>query len=82
VSVESNARTCVEDFHWWRGKPELSESEVELRDLAALRDAVDETIACYVHTFTEYEGMSWVSVAAALAMSPEAAKRRYGRSRR
>lgn len=82
MSVESNARTYVEDFHWWRGTPELSESEAELRDLAALRDAVDETITRYVHTFTEYENMSWVAVAAALAMSSEAAKRRYRRSGR
>ncbi len=63
-----------------RGSPELSESEAELRDLAALRDAVADAITRYVHTFITYEGMSWSQAVQVLAMTPEAAKRLYERN--
>lgn len=42
MSADSTARDHAVDFRWWHGNPDLAEAESELRDLAALRDAVAE----------------------------------------
>lgn len=79
MSAESAASTHIAEFRWWVGNPDLSKGEAELRDIAALRDAVDAAIALHVRTLVQYEGMSWTAAADALGMSPSAASRRYGR---
>lgn len=45
MSAESHARDHVETFRWWRGAPHLTDEQAELRDLLALRDAVQDRIA-------------------------------------
>lgn len=45
MSAESNARSHAESFSWWKGCPDLTDGEAELRDLLALRDATTELIA-------------------------------------
>ncbi len=57
----------------------LSVGEAELRDLALLRDAVDEAIAVHVRELVRFEGMSWTAAASALAPSPTVLRYRYGR---
>ena len=59
--------------------PNLSMGEGELRDLALLRDAVDEAIAIHVRELVRFEGMSWTTAASALAASPTVLRYRYGR---
>ena len=75
MSVESSARHHIESFTWWVGTPELSLTEAELRDLAALRDPV----ALHVHAVVTYEGVSRTAVADALSSDPASLRRRYGR---
>lgn len=45
MSAESNARSHAQSFSWWRGCPDLTGEEAELRDLLALRKAVEGLIA-------------------------------------
>lgn len=45
MSAEYAARDHAITFHWWRGNPDMSESETALRDLVALRDAAQDIIA-------------------------------------
>jgi hypothetical protein len=44
ISAESNARSHAEEFHWWRGCPELTDDEARLQDLLALYGATRELI--------------------------------------
>lgn len=44
MSAESNARSHVQEFHWWQGAPDLSDEEARLHDLLALRKATVELI--------------------------------------
>ncbi|MFP3469982.1 hypothetical protein R0J90_07970 [Micrococcus sp. SIMBA_144] len=57
----------------------MSLAEAELRDLAALRDAMEAEIAMHANAVTTYEEVSWTLVADALSLTPTAARRRYGR---
>lgn len=79
MSAESNARVHIHAFRWWVGNPEMTRAEAELRDLAALRDAVEYEIGIHAHEVATYEGISWATVADALSISPAAARRRYER---
>lgn len=79
MSAESSARDHIESFKRWVGNPELALAEAELRDLAALRDAVEEAIALHVRAVVTYEGISWAAVADSLASDPASLRRRYGR---
>lgn len=79
MSAESNARDHIHAFRWWVGNPEMTRAEAELRDLAALRAAVEYEIAMHAHQVATYEGISWATVADALSISPAAARRRYKR---
>ncbi|MHB0829344.1 MAG: hypothetical protein ACYCDN_07690 [Schaalia turicensis] len=58
----------------------LSQGEAELRDLALLRDAVDEAIASRIHELVTFEGLSWSAVATAIASSPASLRKLYGRA--
>lgn len=44
MSAESNAKSHAQSFSWWRGCPDITDAEAELRDLVALREAVYELI--------------------------------------
>lgn len=57
----------------------LSQGEAELRDLALLRDAVDEAIAVHIRELVTFEGLSWSAAAAAIAPSPVFIRECYGR---
>lgn len=45
MSVASNARSHAQAFRWWRGAPDLTETEAERRDLETLRDACAELLS-------------------------------------
>lgn len=79
MSAESNARSHAEDFHWWRGNPELDTDVAELRDLVGLHNAADALIAEQVHEVIDSGGMSWNGVASAAGLSLPATRIRYGR---
>lgn len=79
MSAESNALDHVHAFRWWVGNPEMTRAEAELRDLAALRDAVDYEISAHTQEVAGFEGISWAAIADALSISPAAARRRYER---
>lgn len=79
MSAESNALDHIHAFRWWVGNPEMTRAEAELRDLAALRDAVEHEIGLHAHEVASYEGISWAAIADALSISPSAARRRYER---
>lgn len=48
-------------------------AEAELRDLAALRDAVEHEIAMHARAVAEYEGLSWSTISQALSITPASA---------
>lgn len=77
MSIESNARSHAEAFHWWRGNPEITEAVAELRDLMAPRDAADELIAREVQDMRDLEGANWKTVAEVLGISAQAVRARY-----
>ena len=77
MSVESNACDHVARFRWHVGDPSMSLGEAELRDLAALRDAVDVAIAVRVRV--QFGAMSWSAVASSLSPGPAVLQRLYGR---
>lgn len=79
TSTYDRARAHVAAFRTDADDPDLSAGEAELRDLAALRDAVDEAIALHVRELVAFEGISWSAAAVALAPSPTSLRRRYGR---
>lgn len=79
MSAETNARDHATAFRWWVGSPDMTLAEAELRDLAALRDAVECEIALHAREVAAYEGVSWAAIADALSLSPAAARRRYER---
>lgn len=81
MSTYDRARAHVLAFRSGADDPNLSAGEVELRDLALLRDAVDEAIAVHVRELVTFEGLSWTAAAVALASSPTALRHRYGRAR-
>lgn len=58
----------------------LSQGEAELRDLALLRDAVNEAIALHVRELVAFEGLSWQAAAEALKPSATALRHCYGRT--
>lgn len=80
MSAYDRARTHAAAFHADVDDPNFSAGEAELRDLALLRDAVDEVIAAHVRELVNFEGLSWVAVAAALAPSPTSLRHRYRRA--
>lgn len=80
MSVYDCARAHVAEFRSHVDDPDLSAGEVELRDLAALRDAVDEAIAVHIREVVNFEGLSWSAAAAAPAPSPTALRCRYRRA--
>lgn len=45
MSAESSAKSHAQSFSWWRGCPDITDPEAELRDLVALSEAVYELIA-------------------------------------
>lgn len=79
MSAETNALDHIHAFRWWVGDPEMTRAEAELRDLAALRDAVEYEIGIHAHEVATYEGISWATIADALSVSPAAARRCYAR---
>ncbi|MGV9216370.1 hypothetical protein [Arcanobacterium canis] len=79
MDVFQQAHEYVSAFHVYAGDPLLSQGEAELRDLALLRDVVDEAIAAHVRELVEFEGLSWSAAAEALASSPALLRSRYGR---
>lgn len=79
MSVESNACDHVARFRWHVGDPSMSLGEAELRDLAALRGAVDVAIAVRVRELVQFGAMSWSAVASSLSPSPAVLQRLYGR---
>lgn len=77
MSAESNARSHAEAFRWWRGKPDLPDELAELRDLAALRDAVNELIT--EHAIVARDGgATWTAIGEQLDISKQAASKRFG----
>lgn len=80
MSDYDRARTHVVAFRSNANNPILSAGEAELRNLALLRDAVDEAIALHVRELVTFEGVSWTAAAAALASSPTALRKRYRRA--
>jgi len=79
TSTYDRARAHVDAFRSDVDDPNLSAGETELRDLAALRDAVDEAIVVHVRELVTFEGLSWTAAAAVLAPNPTALRRRYRR---
>lgn len=77
MSVESNARSHAEQFHWWRGNPEMADDEAELRDLMALREVAEQLIAQRVRDMREDDGMTWTNIAVVLGVSAQVAHVRY-----
>lgn len=77
MSAESNSRDHATAFHWWVGSIDMSVAEAEIRDLAALRDAVEHEIALQAREVAAHEGISWETVADVPSPSPAAARRRY-----
>lgn len=78
MSAESNAYTHADQFRWWKGSPDMTTAEAELRDLAALRDAVAELIKTRVPEARDAE-LSWTQIGDALNMSRQAAQKRFGK---
>ncbi|MDC4232193.1 hypothetical protein M3T53_00475 [Actinomyces sp. B33] len=81
MSDYGRARAYVAAFRSDADDPNLSLGEAELRDLALLRDAVDEVIAVHVRELVAFEGLSWAAVAAAIAPSPASLRLRYGHAK-
>ena len=79
MSSFEQARAHVAAFHSDTDDPNLSVGEAELRDLALLRDAVDEAIALHIRELVRFEGLSWSAAATALAPNPTVLRYRYGR---
>lgn len=79
MGARSSAREHVVAFGWWAGCPDVARAEAELRDLALLRDAVEEEIAAHAREMVEHEGLSWAAVASALSLAAGAVRGRYGR---
>ncbi|PYI69827.1 hypothetical protein CVV68_01605 [Arthrobacter livingstonensis] len=77
MSAERNARSHAEAFHWWRGNPEMTVDEAELRDLIALREATDGLIANRLRDMRDYDGTTWAAIACILGISVQAARARY-----
>jgi len=77
MSVASNARSHAESFHWWRGNPDMTLDESELRDLIALRDAADELIANHVRAMRGDDGLTWTNIGDILGISAQVARTRY-----
>lgn len=80
TSVYDRARAYVDAFRSDVDDPNLSAGETELRDLAALRDAVDEAIIVHVRELVTFEGLSWTTAAAVLAPNPTSLRHRYRRA--
>lgn len=59
------------------GRRVAESDEVELSDLAALRDDVDQVIAAAVQGWRT-RGESWAIIGAALGISKQGAQKRYG----
>lgn len=74
-----HAREYVASFHVYAGDSLLSQGEAELKDLALLRDVVDEAIAIHVCELVTFEGLSWQAAAEALKPSATALRNRYRR---
>lgn len=74
-----NARDYATKFHAHQECTSLSQGEIELRNLALLREAVELEIATHVYELVTFEGMSWSTVATSLASHPEVLKIRYRR---
>lgn len=77
MSTESNARQHIQSFRWWQGNPDIEPSLAELRDLAALRDVLDEVIITKAVEAHDYEDHSWTEVGDALGISRQAAQKRF-----
>lgn len=77
MSVESNAWAHVRDFRWHQGDPDEPVVLDKLRDLAALRQAIEGSIAITVSDAVEFDGMTWQQVADALGVTRQAAHGRY-----
>ena len=80
TSVYDRARAYLDAFRSDVDDPNLSAGETELRDLAALRDAVDEAIAVHIRELVAFEGLSWSAVATTIAPSPASLRKLYGRA--
>lgn len=76
MSAESNARSHAESFRWWQGNPDLPIELAELRDLAALRDAVNELISDRAVSAHD-SGCSWEAIGSQLDISKQAAAKRF-----
>lgn len=77
MSTESNARQHIQSFRWWQGNPDIEPSLAELRDLAALRDVLDEVIITKAIEAHDVEEHSWTAVGGALGISRQAAQKRF-----
>lgn len=62
------------------GRRVAEADEVELADLAALRDEVDDVIARAVASWRA-RGESWATIGEALGISKQGAQQRYGQTR-
>lgn len=78
MTAETNARDHAQQFAWSQGNTEHSDTENRLRDLAALRTAVDELITETAHTAHDIDGLSWAQIGSALGTTKQAAHLRYG----
>jgi hypothetical protein len=76
MSLRSNAYTHADGFRWHYGDPDLVPAEAKLRDLAALRDAVEVLIVAHVED-ARSDGLSWTRIGSALGMASEEATRQY-----
>ena len=76
MSAESAAKAHVSDFRWWVGSPDVSDPIAHLRDLAALRDAVNSAIDDWGVAARE-RGESWTAIGGACGFTRQAATQRF-----
>ncbi|MGC5078434.1 hypothetical protein [Agrococcus sp. DT81.2] len=81
MSADSNAYQVVRDFAWHAGDTDEQPAINRIKDLAALRAAVEEQIGWAVDN-READGLTWQQVADALGVTRQSAHARYSKRTR
>ena len=76
MSAHTEAYSHLNNFRWHQGSPDMHPDEAKLRDLAALRDEIDDIIAITIHNSDD---LTWTAVGEIMGMTRQGATKRYSR---
>lgn len=79
MSAESNAWSYLEEFRWWQGHPDMSRDEAQLRDLAALRNELDEMITIKIRNANDSGALTWEKIGNIFGITRQGAMKRWSR---